>query len=91
MLLLHGSQAHVHAPNVAIPTLPVPSSCSLLPEKMLGHAPGDVSQGGSQPQLPLSLVAWSWGAQHCLQMSMARSWLAKAASTLLLLGWLAGR
>lgn len=89
---LHGLRAHVHAPSVAIPILPVPSSCSLLPEKMLGHAPGDASQGGNQPQLPLSPAARSWGAQHRLQMSMVRRiWLAEAAGTLLLLGWLAGR
>lgn len=91
-MLLHGLQAHVRALNVAIPILPVPSSCSLLPEKMLCHALGDVSQGGNQPQLPPSPDACSWGAQNCPRMSMVRrSRLAKAAGTLLLLGWLAGR
>ncbi|KAM6225630.1 uncharacterized protein M6G45_017802 isoform 2-T2 [Spheniscus humboldti] len=61
------------------------------PEKMLGHAPEDASQGGNQPQLPLSPAARSWGAQRCLQMSMGRrSWLDEAAGTLLLLDWLAG-
>ncbi|XP_069630892.1 uncharacterized protein [Haliaeetus albicilla] len=58
---------------------------------MLCHALGDVSQGGNQPQLPPSPEACSWGAQNCPRMSMVRrSWLAKAAGTLLLLGWLAG-
>ncbi|KAM6038207.1 uncharacterized protein VSU04_015910 isoform 2-T2 [Chlamydotis macqueenii] len=82
------SRARAHGSNI-YPSHPV--LCSLLPEKTLGHAPGDASWAGNQLQLPFSPAAWSWGPQRCLQISMVRrSWPAEAVGTLFLLGWLAG-